>query len=322
MKSRYIRAYWLAAGLIFLTACSGEKDVESKPDYPRPVKLMQVQIGDSQKERILPGEVQASVQAVLSFRVSGEVNEIMVRAGEEVRAGDLLATLDPAMYEQAYQVAKAQYELARVLYKRARQLVKKGFISRNEFDKSKSQLATAKSALDKATNDRDYTKLLAPYGGAISTRYAEQFEFVSEKQQVLGIHTESFVDVSFQLAEQYIGAFQVVQKQGEGAPKAGVHFEGKDQWFEARLKELSTVADPSTASYTVVVTLPVPAQVNVLSGMNAKVKILVPSLGNSKPPKIPESALVGDNGQHFVFRWLPESKKNWKKLPWKLLMAA
>lgn len=50
MKSRYIRACWLATGLIFLTACLGEEEVESKPDYPRPVKLMQIQIGDSQKE--------------------------------------------------------------------------------------------------------------------------------------------------------------------------------------------------------------------------------------------------------------------------------
>ena len=220
-----------------------------------------------------------------------------------------MATLDPAMYEQSYQVAKAQYELARVLYKRAKQLVGKGFISRNDFDKTKSQLATARSALDKTSNDREYTKLLAPYDGAISARYSEEFEFVSEKQQVLGIQTESSIDVSFQLAEQYIGALQRVQKQGEGTPKAEINSEGKDQWFEAHLKELSTVADPTTASYTVVVTLPVPEQVNVLSGMNAKVKIIIPGSADSKSPEIPAGALVKDDGQNFVFRWLPESNK-------------
>ena len=79
MKSRYFRACLLSAGLLFLTACGSENEIESKPDYPRPVKLMQIQIGDNQKERILPGEVQASEQAILSFRVAGEVNEILVR---------------------------------------------------------------------------------------------------------------------------------------------------------------------------------------------------------------------------------------------------
>ncbi|PSU47747.1 efflux transporter periplasmic adaptor subunit [Photobacterium frigidiphilum] len=309
MKLHYFRACLLITSLTFLTACGNERKIESEPDYPRPVKMIQVLIGDGQKERILPGEVQASDQAILSFRVAGEINEILVRPGAQVKAGDLLATIDPAMYEQAYQVAKSQYELARVLYKRSKQLVGKGFISKNDFDKSKSQLATAKSALDKANNDRDYTKLLAPYDGAISTRYSEEFEFVREKQQVLGIQTESFIDVSFQLAEQYIGSLQRVQKQEESAFKVEINFEGKEQWFEASLKELSTVADPSTASYTVVFTLPTPEQVNVLSGMNAKVKLTIPGSANDKLLEIPAGALIQDNGNNFVFRWLPESDK-------------
>ena len=307
MKPNYFKTSCFLACLVLLSACTQDDVQENPSEYPRPVKVKQIEVIGAKNTRIIPGEVQASEQAVLSFRVPGEISEILVRAGQLVQAGDILARLDPAVYEQAVQISKAQFELSKALFERAEQLVNKGFISKNDFDKAKSDLATAQAHLDKANNDLSYTQLIAPYDGAISIRYSETFAFVSDKQDILGIQAQSFIDVSFQLSEKYIGLFQQSSERRLGKIISHVNFDGQEQWFEAHLKELSTVADISTGSYTIVLTLPAPQNINAFSGMLSKVKIQLPSAVKQKAQRIPESALLEENGQQFVFRWLAES---------------
>ena len=168
MKRNYFKASCLVACVVLLGACEdGSVAQQTEPDNPRPVKVKQIAIIGEKNIRIIPGEVQASEQAVLSFRVAGEISEILVRPGHKVKAGDLLAILDPAGYEQSLEVSKAEFALSKTLFNRAEQLVKNGFISRNDYDKAKSALATAQATLDKSSNDLRYTKLIAPYDGAI-----------------------------------------------------------------------------------------------------------------------------------------------------------
>ncbi|WP_349356714.1 efflux RND transporter periplasmic adaptor subunit [Shewanella jiangmenensis] len=276
---------------------------------PRPVKLTQISLGDGMSQRLLPGEVRAAERAGLSFRVGGEIQQINVRPGEEVKAGQVLALLDPALYEQQLEVARAQYELARVLYQRNLSLVEQGVVSRNDFDKSKSNHDVAKAALDKAEVELAYTRLLAPYDGVISKRDKRQFEYVRAQETVLGIRTENQIDVSFQLPEQFIGAIQRYQASTGKVLPPEVRFDSRDAWFPARLKEMSTVADSATGSYTVIVTLPMPEDLNVLPGMSASVRVLLPAQGLSGNTPVPAGAVVTAADKTYVFRWLPDDNR-------------
>lgn len=278
-------------------------------NYARPVKVIQLDIGKGNRERILPGEVRASDRASLSFRVAGQIAKIYVRPGAHVKAGDLLAELDSDLYQQHYEVAKAQYELAKVLFERNKSLVEQGVVSRNDYDQSKSDFTIATAALDKAKTDLTYTKLIAPYDGIISKRDHRAFEFVMAQESVLGIRTESFVDVSFQLPEQFIGAIQRTEALDKQTNRVEVKFDSRQKWYPATLKEMSTVADSTTGSYTLILTLPMPEQLNVLPGMAASVKVKLPSRGSQTNPVIPKGALVNQQGQDFVFRWLPHDKQ-------------
>lgn len=277
---------------------------EDPPTHFRPVKVTPFAYGQGTRERILPGEVRASDRAALSFRVTGEIASILVSPGDEVRMGDPLATLDSAIYEQQREVAKAQFELAKVLFQRASNLVEQGVVSRNDYDQSKSDYTVAQAALDKANSDLAYTRLLAPYDGVISKRYMRVFQFAQLQEPVLGIQTETAVDVSFQLPEQFIGALQRLNLFGSEHAAIKVKFDSREQWFEARLKELNTVADPDTGSYTVIVTLPIPEKLNVLPGMAASVKALLPTDARGGQQVVSEGAVIEEQGQSYVFRWL------------------
>ncbi|MCL2918002.1 efflux RND transporter periplasmic adaptor subunit [Shewanella litorisediminis] len=278
-------------------------------EAPRPVKVSQITLADGMNQRLLPAEVRASERAGLSFRVSGEIQQINVRPGEEVKAGQVLALLDPALYEQHLEVARAQYELAKVLYERNLSLVEQGVVSRNDFDKSKSNFDVAEAAFDKAQVELAYTRLLAPYDGVISKRNKRQFEFVRAQETVLGIRTENQIDVSFQLPEQFIGAIQRYQGDTTKILPPEVRFDSRDAWFTAKLKEMSTVADSATGSYTVILTLAMPVDLNVLPGMSALVRVSLPAKELDVGFDVPEGALVTEAGQTFVFRWLAEADK-------------
>lgn len=280
----------------------------------RPVKVVQFAYGQGARERVLPGEVRAADRAILSFRVAGEIASILVSPGDEVRMGDTLATLDPAIYEQQRAVANAQFELAKVLFERASNLVEQGVVSRGDYDQSKSEYTVAQAALDKANSDLTYTRLLAPYDGIISKRYMRVFQYAQTQEPVLGIQTENAVDVSFQLPEQFIGALQRLNRFDSEYTGIEVKFDSRDEWFDARLKELNTVADPDTGSYTLIVTLPIPEKLNVLPGMAASVKAVLPSGVSDSGVKLPDGAIVESEGQSYVFRWL-ERVKRVEKVP-------
>ena len=296
--------------MLFSHAVKAE-DANIARDTPsaRPVKVIQLDIGKGNRERVLPAEVRASDKAALSFRVAGQIANIHVRPGANVKTGDVLAELDSDLYQQQYEVAKAQFELAKVLFERNSSLVEQGVVSRNDYDQSKSDFTIATAALDKAKTDLTYTKLVAPYDGVISKRDKRAFEFVKAQESVLGIRTESFIDVGFQLPEQFIGAIQRQNQQGSPVNSIEVKFDSRQIWYPATLKEMSTLADASTGSYTLILTLPMPEKLNVLPGMAASVKVKLPYRGSQSNPTIPAGAIVEQQGQYFVFRWLPNENK-------------
>jgi RND family efflux transporter MFP subunit len=275
----------------------------------RPVKVMQISLGTGVRERILPAEVRAAARAALSFRVPGQVAVLEVHPGDAVKAGQLLARLDPAIYEQQLEVAKAQFELARLLFERAENLVDQGVVSRSDFDKSQSDLRVAQAALDKANADLAYTRLLAPYDGVISRRYLRLFEYAKAQEPVLGIQTESAIDVSFQLPEQFVAMLQGNAAELSRQARLQVKFDSSELWFDASLKEINTVADPTTGSYTLILSLPMPEQLHVLPGMEAKVKAMLPASQAETEQLIPPGAMVRERGHTYVFRWLAEASR-------------
>ncbi|MFW6004857.1 MAG: efflux RND transporter periplasmic adaptor subunit [Desulfonatronovibrionaceae bacterium] len=98
----------LGAGLL-LTGCQ-DAGVSSPGD--RPVKVMEVSEPEAVLTRILPGRVEPVRESALSFRVSGQVEEISVKKGDHVGKGQVLARLDPRDYEIALRNVRGRLEQA------------------------------------------------------------------------------------------------------------------------------------------------------------------------------------------------------------------
>ena len=120
------------------------------------------------------GKIQPEKDIKISPYISGEVVELLVKEGNEVKVGDLLAKIDPEIYISAYdQVAAslntqkaneanararlsqvtAQYDNAKQTFDRQDKLFKQNVISQSEYDQAKSAYQVAKAQVDAANQD-------------------------------------------------------------------------------------------------------------------------------------------------------------------------
>jgi RND family efflux transporter MFP subunit len=126
-------------------------------------------------------------------RVSGYLTEVKFTDGEDVKAGDLLFTIDPRPYERALEQAQAQLNQAKVSVsnakldvERGRPLLKSDYISRKAFDDRENILRDAEALVKigearvkAAELDLSFCRITAPISGRISRTLVTPGNFVS-----------------------------------------------------------------------------------------------------------------------------------------------
>lgn len=289
---------FLMVGVLLFAGCGEHEKKTNVPIEPesRPAKLMTVSVSGSVNQRTFPAIVVADDSAVLTFRVSGQLKDMPVKAGMNVEEGQVLAVLDPQELALRKAQAQAAFNLAKVQFDRAAKLRKDFVVSEQDYDQAQSRLNEAKANLDQADANLSYTTLRAPYEGAISLRYKENYEYVTANEPVMNIQTNDIVNVSFQLPEHLINRLSGKSENEQ----ADVVFDTyPSRSFVASLKQIDTEADPKTGSYQVTLTMPRPDNINVLPGMSANVHVEVDANSSSMVPK---TALV-DNGDGTTRVW-------------------
>jgi RND family efflux transporter MFP subunit len=162
----------------------------------------------------LTGSLRAVHSAVVKARVAGELQGLTVREGDTVRAGQVIASIDPIEYqarvrqlkEQA-DAARAQVDIAKRNFDNNQALVDKGFISRTALESSQSSLNGAQAthqaavaAVDVANKALDDTALRAPITGVVSQRLAQPGERLAVDARVIEIIDPTRLELEAALA--------------------------------------------------------------------------------------------------------------------------
>ena len=169
---------------LVLTACEPSR---VPPRSPAVVKSQIIRLQPRQTVIRLTGDVEARVSTELSFRVSGRVVERMVDVGAHVKAGDVLARVDPTEQQAdlegskaAVSAAEAQLRVATATFQRQTSLMASGFTTRVAFDQAQEGLRTAEGTLEAAkaqmgtsTDALSFTELRASASGTITARNVE-----------------------------------------------------------------------------------------------------------------------------------------------------
>ncbi len=296
------------ARLLFLTcfllqACSKPVPAE---EPVRAVKVLTVGLDAMQSGAEYAGEVRSRVESRLGFRVGGKLLRRNVEMGQHVKAGELLAQLDPQDFKLAADGARAQLaaaatnrDLALADYKRYKDLREQNFISAAELERRDTALKAAQAQVDQAQaqlaalgNQTGYANLVADVAGVVTSVDAEPGQVLPAGTPVLRIAQDGARDVVFSVPEDKVGKLKVgsqVQVQAWAEQKSA----------SATVREVAASADPVTRTFTVKVGLNGPET----WPLGSTVTVAPKALDRSGPPviKLPTSAMQHDGEKVAVW---------------------
>jgi RND family efflux transporter MFP subunit len=293
----------LCLGLFGLAGCGGPEP-EPPPPASRPVRIFVVEGSSAEAVRSFPGRVDATQRAELAFRVGGQLKQVLIKEGDLVEAGQVLARLDPTDFEIVLADRQATFDNARRNFERGKELIVDGNISRLDYDRMEANYRTAEAALTAARQDLEYTVLTAPFRGRIARRAVENFEEVLPRQTVIWLQNIDELDVVIDLPESVVRSIrgpasrQASMREGEAADtiRAYAMFEGqRDKQYPLQPKELATKADEQTQTFRTTFTMAAPDEFPLLPGMTADVVLDLTAAVDKEAVKwVPARAVQAD----------------------------
>lgn len=255
------------------------------------------------------GTLKAVDWAAVKARVAGELIGLTVREGDTVKAGQVIARIDPIEYrsrmrqaqEQA-DSARAQAEVAQRTFDNNKALVDQGFISRTALDTSQSNLNSALSthraalaAVDVARKSLDDTVLRSPITGQVAQRLAQSGERVAIDTKVIEVVDLSRIEVEATLAAAdsvavRVGQRAVLQIEGGGADR-----QGSDRSLGATVVRVNPSAQAGSRS--VLVYLQLDRSTGFRQGLFAQGTI---DVGRTETLALPLSAVRTDKPAPYV----------------------
>ncbi len=286
-------AILILASLFFISGC--EEPPQTYVASSRPVKTIVISDDMTGDTRTFPAVVDAIQKADISFRVSGKIQKILVKEGDVVKKGQILAELDPVDFNIRLKDREASYNTAKANYDRAKVLVEKGAISRVDHDEIRAKYHTAKANLSSAEQDLLYTKLKANFDGNIAKRHVEKFEEVILSQTIFSLEDVSVLKIKIDVPENLM--IIIKTNRGETRSLLAVFDNISNQEFPLSLVESATKADPNTKTFKVTLKMDNPEGYNVLPGMTATVIAeLFPDESVSQTAvAVPVSAIISDS---------------------------
>jgi RND family efflux transporter MFP subunit len=235
-----------------IAACS---EAPPPPAAPKLVRTLKVSPGDAATDgaqRSYSGEVRARIETTLGFRVAGKIVERRAELGQSVKAGQVLARLDPTDAGLQLTQAEAQRALAAADVARYRDLKAKNYISASALDARETAFKAAEAQAALAKNQAAYTTLLADRNGVIGQVLAEPGQVVSVGQAVFRLAPDGEREIAIALPENEVSGFKLGQAAEVTFWAAG-GATGKP--LVGRVREISPVADPVTRTYAARVSL-------------------------------------------------------------------
>jgi RND family efflux transporter MFP subunit len=225
-----------------LTACREEVPEAQTP--PPSVQVQRIQAQMRKGEISLSGSVEGSRTAKLGFMVAGKIATIAAQEGQEVRAGQVLASLDPQSYRIALEIADAGLAQVQDEYDRLSVLHAKGSVSESDFAKVTSGLRQAKAQRQLQAKNVEDTRLIASFSGVLLQRGAEIGEIVPSGAPLFTVANLDPVKVTAVVPEHELQRLRIGQI-------AQLRIDAIDTSLVGKVVEVGALADATTRSFSV-----------------------------------------------------------------------
>jgi len=255
----------VAAVLMCAFAACFKPKVTQTQDKIIPVKVMEIKKMQTSGIKNYVGTVEESAAVSLSFSLMGTVEEVHVLEGQRVGKGQLLATLNSATAENAYQVSLATLRQAQDAYDRLVKVHENGSLPDIKFVEVETGLQQAKSMAAISKKNLDDCKLYAPRDGVIASRNIEPGNSVNPAVAAFKLVSIDKVFVKIAVPENEIGTIK------EGQPASVVIGALDNAVFTGKIEMKGVTANAMSHTYEAKIGINNP-QSKIMPGMVCKVE--------------------------------------------------
>lgn len=293
-------------GSLLLCCCSRQQEGGT---FGHSVCVTNPVASDETARKTFSGIVEETNGISLGFKTPGQLKRILVKEGDYVRQGQLLAELDDADYKLGVEAVQVQYDQLHDEVERASRLFEKNSMSANDFEKASAGLRQLGVQLEVNKNKLAYTKLYAPVAGYIQSVNFSPAEMVDAGTSVFSLLDVSGMEVVVDIPSS------LYSRSADFKGFACRPSNGDDRWIPLTFLSLVPKAD-SNQLYRMRLSVPSGEVKSLVSGMNMEVVVDLDNSddGLGQVVTVPVSALFLDaDGTECV--WVLEADTTVVKRP-------
>jgi membrane fusion protein (multidrug efflux system) len=276
-----------------VAASEDDENSEEEDETPAiPVEVAVGSRGDVYATYSGTAPVEALQDALVIAKVGGEVREIFVEEGDDVKAGQLLARLDGDRLRLEQRQAEANLSKLQRDHQRNVDLRDRGLISAGDFEKIQYEMEALEAANNLAKLQLSYSDIRAPIDGVISERFIKV-------GNTLEVETSTFQVTSLEPLVSYLFVPEREYRRIAADQNATMTIDalaGKS--FIGTVARVSPIIDPATGTFKITIEV-IDETRQLKPGMFARVSVVYDIHENAL--QVPRSALVAEANATTVY---------------------
>ena len=307
--SRSLAALALAISLVLAGCGGGEAPAEGEAGEAETTAQAEKGKADEKKVEAVPVEVaavakrpiaasftgtanlEAPGEAQVVAKTSGVLLQLLAEEGDQVKAGQVLARIDPDRPRLEMERARATMRKLENNYRRSQELLASKMVSAEASDQIRYDLEAARAAYQLAQLELSYTNIVAPIDGVIAARAVKPGNLIQLNSSLFRIVDTSRLEAVLNVPERDLATMKeglTVRMTADAMP---------GETFEGVIDRVSPVVDAGSGTFRVVTAFP--GGEGLRPGMFGRIEVVYDQRNDALT--VPRSALLQDAGETAVF---------------------
>jgi membrane fusion protein (multidrug efflux system) len=268
----------------------GETDGEDKVEAV-PVEVAAVARRPIEASYSGTANLEAPGEAQVVAKTSGVMLQLLAEEGDQVRAGQVLARIDPDRPRLEMERSRALVRKLENNYRRAQELAASKLVATDQVEQIRYDLEAARAQFELAQLELSYTNVVAPISGVIAQRMAKPGNLIQLNSPLFRIVDNSRLEAVLNVPERDLATM----KAGLAVHMAVDAMPG--QVFEGTIDRVSPVVDAGSGTFRVVTAFP--GGGGLRPGMFGRIDVVYDERTDALT--VPRAALIEDAGETAVF---------------------
>ncbi|MBP2282000.1 membrane fusion protein (multidrug efflux system) [Flavobacterium sp. CG_23.5] len=266
--------------VILVSICAVMNLASCKSDKKEAVEISEFTVTKPiVKDTTFTKEYIAQIQSLQNVEIraqeKGYLENLYVDEGRSVKAGQLLFSIMPKLYQAEYSKAKADAKIVQIEYQNTKTLADKNIVSKSELAMAKAKLEEANADVATAETHLSFTKIKAPFDGTIDRIQFKKGSLIDEGTILTKISNNREIYAYFNMSEvEYLDYKS--RAKNDINNKAGLLLSnGEKHKYQGQIETIESEFDNNTGNIAFRAKFPNP-ELLLKNGETGKVQLVVP----------------------------------------------